>query len=193
MPLELGSYNFLESLTNTTVSSGGGIGRYPAPTPAYNPPPVQSKAGAGFDGVLYSFTNGISTIIDGLAQSAVGYTGGPGTAVATDRYGQPIYQTIDPRSGVRRTAPTSVWPGAPGGPGAYPERAPINYQTGGPWGWLTNLLSLPAPAPSFGLGQVPGTVLGPDGVPISTSRFPPWLVLGGIAILAVVTVRLVTR
>lgn len=185
--------NFFDSLTNSVQSSSGNIGASPVFTPSYGPPDVQDKSGGGFaDGILYSFTNGISTVLDGLAQSAVGYTGNAGAVIGTDRYGQPIYQYRDPRTGAVTTGATATWPGAPGTPQSYPERTPINYQTGGPYGWLSNMLGLPAPKPNNALGTIPGTTLGPLSF-APGSGATPYIVVAGLIIAGLVVMKLVHK
>ena len=104
--------------------------------------------------IFSSFTNGISSVIGGVASNYTNYLNGTTSPVGYDRYGQPIYQVIDPRTGALSTTATPAWPGGVSGPSNFPERTPINYQTGGVWGWLTNMLSIPAPTPQKSLGTV---------------------------------------
>lgn len=191
--LSTGTYRFLDSLTNSVASSSGSIGASPFYSNSELPPASWDKSGYGAqpgpspgETLMYSFTNGLATIVDGLSRAAVG---GPG--VQYDRYGNPITLTYDPRTGAGYTTATAAWPGAPGGPGAYPERVPINYSVGGPWGWLTDLLGLPAPTPDYSVGSVPGTFGAPGSPVIPTSGgTSPLLVLGLLAITAIAAVKL---
>jgi hypothetical protein len=92
------------------------------------------------------------------------------------------------------STPTTAWPGSPGAPSQYPERSMQYGPTQGPWGWLTNLLALPAPKPDAALGTVPGTYIDNNGVVRTAPQgIPPWLVVTGLGLAALLVVRVVTR
>jgi hypothetical protein len=116
--------------------------------------------------IFHSFTSGISTVINGVAQNYTNYLNGTQSPIGYDRYGQPIYQVVDPRTGALSTTTTPAWPGGVAGPGTYPERTPPSYSTGGVWGWLTNMLSIPAPTPQKSLGTVQPQTANPLTAPI---------------------------
>ena len=105
--------------------------------------------------IFHSFTNGISSVINGVAQNYGNYLNGSGTVVGYDRYNQPIYQVRDPVTGALSTTATPALPGSSSSPSNSLERTPPSYQTGGVWGWLTNMLSLPAVQPQLSIGTTP--------------------------------------
>jgi len=112
---------------------------------------------AGLSQIWTSFTGGISRAIDGFSQQLSGAAAGSGMIVGYDRTGNPIRQYVDPATGAVYTGNSGgTWPGAPGGPSAFPERTAQNYQTGGPFNWIANMLALPAPQPVANIGTTPG-------------------------------------
>lgn len=147
-----------------TLASGGA-----APTSWSDGSVTQSS---GLDLIWTSFTGGISRAIDGFSGQIAGALAGNGMVVGYDRSGAPIRQYVDPQTGAVYTGNQSgSWAGAPGGPQAYPERTIQNYQTGGPFNWIANMLSLPAPQPVALIGTTPGTPPSVFSAPIGNTGF----------------------
>lgn len=163
-------------LPGLTTSSGfGQVSFSPTIAGGNAAPPSFSDGGivqAGLANIWTSFTGGISRAIDGVSGQIGGALAGNGMIVGYDRTGAPIRQYIDPNTGAVYTGNQSgTWPGAPAGPQAYPERTIQNYQTGGPFNWIANMLALPAPQPVANIGTTPNAPPSVLSAPLGNSGF----------------------
>lgn len=205
MDFETGTYDFLNStqftggssIANAPTSTGfalaPGFGDYSGGGTAA----INDSIGPGSKSVPYDYYSGISGVLDGVAAVVGAFNGPGGTVIGTDRNGGPLYRVVDPRTGAVYTSASPTWGGSPGAPSQYPERNILTYNgVGGPWGWLTNLLALPAPAPKYSIGTVPG--LDYNGDPqlsqsVTGGPSSPLIPLVIIGILAVIAVKYVAK
>jgi hypothetical protein len=175
-----------------TTSSGSGQVSFSPTIAGGNAAPGNFSDGSvfssGLSNIWTSFTGGIRRAIDGFAGEVSGALAGSGMVVGYDRSGAPIRQYVDQNTGAVYTGNQSgSWGGAPAGPQAYPERTIQNYQTGGPFNWIANMLSLPAPQPIALIGTTPGTAPSMFSAPLgNTGLTMGQAAIGAVALLAAV-------
>jgi hypothetical protein len=111
---------------------------------------IADAIGNGVSNIWYSFTGGISSAIDGMSDEVANYVAGTGEPVGYDKYGQPIYNVRDPRTGAYMSTTTPSYYGGPGNYSTDPQRAIRTTANGdvGFFGRLINSLAYPNPVPA---------------------------------------------